>query len=369
MSEDLTTLNKPRRKWRNTRWFSILTTVLIGGFGLAAAFWLLNLVISGQCDQKCVTDTLAQMFRVATPIAFAAFCGMMCERAGIINIGIEGMMLMAAMVCYAVNLFSFQWFKTIMDPAVAGTVSRVLALILGLISALLLAWLHAALSIRFKADQIISGTVINILALGLTGFFYRQFLAENLPPGPGTFPLISIPGLAKIPVIGPIFFVQKPLTYILFAAVILLHYILFYTPWGLRTRAVGEHPRAADTLGVNVNRMRYINTMVGGLLAGLGGAWFTLEAVDVFNPGMTNGLGFIGLAAMIFGKWNPFGALLGALIFGLGNSITSTVSIFRPDIPSHIPQMLPYILTIIVLTGVVGRAIPPAAEGKVYEKQ
>ena len=207
------------------------------------------------------------------------------------------------------------------------------------------------------------------LAIGITGYFYRQFLAENLPPGPGTFPLMPIPGLADIPVIGPIFFVQKPLTYILFISVFFLHYTLFYTPWGLRTRAVGEHPRAADTLGVNVNRMRYINTLAGGLLAGLGGAWFTLEAVDVFNPGMTNGLGFIGLAAMIFGKWNPFGALLGALIFGLGNSITSTVSIFRPDIPSHIPQMLPYILTIIVLTGVVGRAIPPAAEGKVYEKQ
>ncbi len=147
-----------------------------------------------------------------------------------------------------------------------------------------------------------------------------------------------------------------------------LHYVLFYTRWGLRTRAVGEHPRAADTLGVNVYRTRYINVLVGGLIAGLGGAWFTLEAVDVFNPLMTNGLGFIGLAAMIFGKWNPFGALIGALIFGLGTSVTATISIFRPDIPSQIPQMLPYILTIVVLTGVVGRAVPPAADGQPYEK-
>jgi simple sugar transport system permease protein len=137
----------------------------------------------------------------------------------------------------------------------------------------------------------------------------------------------------------------------------------------LRTRAVGEHPRAADTLGINVFKMRYTDVMLGGLIAGLAGAWFTLEAVDVFNPGMTNGLGFIGLAALIFGKWMPFGALAGALIFGLGTSVTATISIFRPDIPSQIPQMLPYILTIIVLTGVVGRATPPAADGQPYEKQ
>ena len=222
--------------------------------------------------------------------------------------------------------------------------------------------------IRFKSDQIINGTVINILALGLTGFSYRQFLAENLPAGPGTFPLLPIPGLVKIPILGPIFFNQKPLTYLMFILVFLIYYVLFFTPWGLRTRAVGEHHRAADTLGVNVFGMRYANVLIGGLLAGLGGAWFTLEAVDVFNPGMTNGLGFIGLAAMIFGKWSPFGALLGALIFGLGNSVTSTISIFRPDIPSQIPQMLPYILTIIVLTGVVGRAVSPAADGTPYEK-
>jgi simple sugar transport system permease protein len=151
--------------------------------------------------------------------------------------------------------------------------------------------------------------------------------------------------------------------------VIFIQYVLFFTPWGLRVRAVGEHPRAADTLGINVFKTRYISVLLGSLVAGLGGAWFTLEAVDVFNPGMTNGLGFIGLAAMIFGKWNPFGALIGALIFGLGSSVQTTVSIYRPDIPSQIPQMLPYLLTIIVLTGVVGRAIPPAAENTPYEKQ
>jgi len=364
MSANSVVNQKVRRNWRGAWW----VTALMIGFGLLAVFWLLNLVIRGQCDGQCVTDTLAQMFRVATPIAFAAFCGVMCERAGVVDIGIEGKMLMAAMTCYGVNLFSFQWFKTFMDPAAAGSISRLLALVVGVLSAMLLAALHAELSIRFKSDQIINGTVINILALGLTGFCYRQFLAEDLPAGPGTFPLLPIPGLAKIPVIGPIFFNQKPLTYIMFILVFLIYYVLFFTPWGLRTRAVGEHPRAADTLGVNVFSMRYANVLIGGLMAGLGGAWFTLEAVDVFNPGMTNGLGFIGLAAMIFGKWSPFGALLGALIFGLGNSVTSTISIFRPDIPSQIPQMLPYILTIIVLTGVVGRAVSPAADGTPYEK-
>jgi simple sugar transport system permease protein len=175
--------------------------------------------------------------------------------------------------------------------------------------------------------------------------------------------------LSSIPIIGPILFTQKPLTYIMLILVVFIHYMLYFTPWGLRMRSVGEHPRAADTLGINVFKTRYISVVLGSILAGLGGVWFTLEAVDVFNPQMTNGLGFIGLAAMIFGKWNPFGALVGALIFGLGTSVTSILSFNRPDIPSQIPQMLPYILTIVVLTGVIGRSVPPAAENTVYEKQ
>jgi ABC-type uncharacterized transport system permease subunit len=354
-----------RTPLRGTWW----VTVLLSAFGLVAAWVLLNLVIGGKCGEKCVTDTLAQMFRLATPIAFAAFCGVMCERAGVVDIGIEGKLLMGAMVGYAVNLFAFQALKDSMGIAAAGNLSRWLAVLGGVLASMVLAALHAVVSIEFKVNQIISGTVVNILALGVTGYFYRQFLAENLPAGPGTFPIMNIPFLDKIPFIGPILFQQKPLTYIMFILVFAIQYVLFFTPWGLRTRAVGEHPRAADTLGINVFRTRYINVLVGGLIAGLGGVWFTLEAVDVFNPGMTNGLGFIGLAAMIFGKWSPFGALLGALIFGLGNSVTATVSIFRPDIPSQIPQMLPYLLTIIVLTGVVGRATPPAADGEPYEKQ
>ena len=358
----------PRTSGRVAARSQRLVTTVVAIVGVFVLWVLLNAVIGGRCDLDCVVGTAAQTLRLATPIAFAALCGVMCERSGVVDIGIEGKMLMSAMVCYGVNLFSYQVLKDVLGPETAGTISRVLALVAGMISALVLSILHSVVSIRFKTDQIISGTVINMLAIGITGFMYRAYLAENLPAGPGTFPLIEIPLLSQIPVIGPILFVQKPLTYIMLILMFVVHYVLFFTPWGLRTRAVGEHPRAADTLGINVFRIRYIDVWIGGLIAGLGGAWFTLEAVDVFNPLMTNGLGFIGLAAMIFGKWTPFGSLAGALIFGLGTSATATISIFRPDIPSQIPQMLPYILTIIVLTGVVGRATPPAADGQPYEK-
>ena len=339
--------------------------------GLGAAFLIFNAVIGGKCDSQCVIGMLNQTLRYAAPVALAAFCGIMCERAAVVNIGIEGMMLMGAMVAYAANLFSFVALKnTGMDVATAGEWSRVLALVAAVMGSGLMALLHAFVSIRFRADQIISGTVINILAIGITGYFYRQFLSQDIPAGPGTFPPFDIPLLSQIPVIGAIFFTgQKPIVYLMLVLAVVIHFVLFYTPWGLRTRAVGENPRAADTLGIDVYRVRYINVFVGGLIAGFGGAWFTLEAVDVFNPLMTNGLGFIGLAAMIFGSWAPIGAWVGALIFGLGSTVTTTISIFRPDIPSQFPQMLPYILTMIVLAGFVGRATAPAADGQPYEKQ
>jgi ABC-type uncharacterized transport system permease subunit len=365
MSAISDTFNNIRRKtFLGTSW----VTILFVAFGLFFAWLLLNLIIYGQCEATCTISIISQTFRYATPIALAAFCGVMCERAGVVDIGIEGKMLMAAMVAYAVNLFSFQVLKNMMDPGTAGNISRILGLILAVLSSVLLQALHAVASIQFKVNQIISGTVVNILALGLTGFYYRQFLAVNLPAGPGTFPPLHINWLINIPVLGPLLFNYQPLTYIMLILVFVIQYVLFYTPWGLRTRSVGEQPRAADTLGIDVYRMRYMNVLIGGVIAGLGGAWFTLESVDVFNPGMTNGVGFIGLAAMIFGKWSPFGALFGALIFGVGNSVNSILSIFRPDIPSQFPQMLPYLLTIIVLTGVVGRAIPPAADGTSYDK-
>ncbi len=352
-----------RRLAQGGNWW---VTAAFAAFGLLGAWWLLNLAIHGQCGPSCAISTLAQTLRLATPIAFAACCGLLCERSGIVDIGIEGKMLVAAMVAYAINIYAYNALLGSLDPAMAGHLSRTLGLAAAVLSAMLLAGLHAVVSIRFRTDQIIGGTVINILAIGITGYLYRQFLAENPPPGPGTFPIIGIPLLQDIPIIGPVLFQQGPLTYAMLALAFGLYYLLFYTPWGLRTRAVGEHPLAADTLGVRVNRTRYMNVIAGGAAAGLGGAWFTLAAVDVFTPMMTNGLGFIGLAAMIFGNWSPFGALAGALIFGLGTSATSTVSIFRPDIPSQLPQMLPYILTMIVLAGAVGRVSPPAAENIPY---
>ena len=335
-----------------------------------AIFALFNAIISGKCDAACTLGMLNQTIRYAAPIALAAYCGILCERAAVIDIGIEGKMLMAAMVAYAINLLAFVTLKgTGMDARTAGDASRVIALVSAVAASGLLALLHGVVSIRFRADQIISGTVINILAIGITGYFYRQFLAQDIPAGPGTFPPFDIPLLAQIPVLGEIFFAgQKPIVYLMLFLTFAIHLVLFYTPWGLRTRAVGENPRAADTVGINVFRVRYINVIAGGLVAGFGGAWFTLEAVDVFNPLMTNGLGYIGLAAMIFGNLSPLGALIGALIFGLGSSMTSQISIFRPDIPSQLPQMLPYILTMIVLAGIVGRATPPAADGQPYEK-
>jgi simple sugar transport system permease protein len=364
MTAATTALSNQVSRWRGHWWVN----ALFGLFALVIGWFILNLIIGGQCDAKCVEGTLSQTLRLATPIAFAALCGVICERSGVVNIGIEGQMMMSAMVCYAVNIFSFQAMQGTLGPEMAGNVSRWLAMGAGMLSALLLGMLHSVVSIKFLTDQIISGTVVNMLALGITGYMYRQFLAENIPAGPGTFPTMPVPVLSQIPVVGPILFQQKPLVYIMLILVVVAQLALFRTRWGLRTRAVGEHPRAADTLGINVYRTRYTAVWVGSLIAGLGGAWFTLEAVDVFNPAMTNGLGFIGLAAMIFGKWMPFGALLGALIFGLGSSVTTTISIFRPDIPSQIPQMLPYILTMAVLAGVMGRATPPAADGQPYQK-
>ena len=348
-----------------------LINVAVSIFGALLVYFLVNLLIGGQCGPRCVIGTLAQTVRVATPIALAAYCAVLCERAGVINIGIEGQMLTSAMIAYGVNIYLFNaLIQNGIDATVAGNASRWIALLAAVIGSLLMGLLHALTSIRFRADQIISGTVLNILAMGLTGYMYRQYLAQDIPPGPGTFPIFDIPLLSGIPIVGEIFFTgQKPLVYLMLLLTFVLHVALFYTPWGLRARSVGEHPKAADTLGINVIRVRYVNVLLGSMVAGMGGAWFTLEAVDVFNPLMTNGLGFIGLAAMIVGNWTPFGALFGALVFGLGTAIQPLLSMFRPDIPSQFPQMIPYVLTIIVVAGVIGRVTPPAADGKPYVKE
>lgn len=344
-------------------------TALLAAYGLVGAWWLFRLVIAGPCDGGCVAGIMAQIVRMATPVALAALGGVICARAGVVDVGIEGKMLAAAMFAYTVNGFAFQGLQGSLDAASAGNLSRLLALAAGVLSAVILAGLHASMSFRYKTNPIVAGMAINVLAIGVTGLCYYLFLSENLPAGPGAFPAIKIALLSDIPILGQIFFQQQPLTYILLITVFFIYYVFFYTPWGLRTRAVGENPKAAHTLGIDVNKIRWVNMLAGGVAAGLGGAWFTLEAAEVFRPLMTNGLGFIALAVMVFGKWNPFGVLLGALIFGLGSSAPAMAGIYRPDLSLPLPQVLLYLLAIAITTAIVTSIAPRKAGGGPYDHQ
>ena len=322
---------------------------------LAFTFVFAFLMWAAQDKSFNLTGMLQSSLVRATPIALAALCGVISERSAVINIGIEGIMLMTAQVA-----------------VVTATVSG--SLYVGLVSAIivggLVAAFHAFLVIRFKVDQIISGVAINIFGAGATSFISSRFMAHATDKlnNSGTFPIIAIPGLSKIPVLGPVLFENNLIVYLTILLVIVMHIMLYYTPWGLRTRAVGEHPKAADTLGVNVYFMRFVNVTLGGMIAGLGGAYFTIGSVGRFDEILTAGKGFIGLAAMVFGNWNPIGAYTSSLIFGFADSLQVKLQILRVPIPSEFLLMAPYILTMIILTGVVGRAIPPAADGQPYEK-
>ena len=226
-------------------------------------------------------------------------------------------------------------------------------------------WLHAVFSIRYRMDQIISGTVLIILAAGISSYLFdRNAVAE------GKFGAIAIPGLSQIPLVGEVIFTNPPLTYTTLILVVVIHIALFYTKWGLRSRACGEHPRAADTVGINVNRFRYMNTIIGGMLAGLAGGFLVLEAVGQFQEGMTAGRGFISLAAMIFGNWMPFGAMGAAMLFGYTQALQNELLLAGvTTVPRQFVSMIPYLVTIIAVSGFVGRVRAPAAEGKVYETE
>jgi ABC-type uncharacterized transport system permease subunit len=293
--------------------------------------------------------------RLATPIALGALAGVMCERCAVINIAIEGMMLTGACLGMTASLFSQNMW---------------VGLVVAVLSAGLMAALHAVLSIRFKVDQIVSGTVINILAVGITGYVRKAFLLNNPFGAPGLFPYVfrNTP-LWNVPILGAILFQYQPMVYATIVLVPVVYFVLSHTPWGLRTRAVGEHPLAADTLGINVFRIRYVNVILAGCIAGLGGAWFSLETVGSFDDLMTGGKGFIALAAMIFGNWNPINASLGALLFGFADALAFKLQILEVGIPYQFINMAPYILTMIALAGVIGKTIPPAADGQPYEKQ
>lgn len=322
----------------------LLLPLILGLIGLALViiFFIIN--------PQVTVAVLGSAIRQSTPILLGALCGIMCERSGIVNIGIEGQMLMAAFIGFMTNVWTGNLFISVLAGMAAGA---------------LLGLLHAFMSVTLKLDQIIGGTVINILGLGLTGFFYTAGLTTE-----GKIQPLNLGFLAEIPLIGPILFTNPPITYATIILVFILQFVLFKTTWGLRTRAVGEHPRAADTLGINVFATRYINVILGGAIAGLAGAFLTLEAVGSFERAMTNGRGFVALAVMIFGKWNPIGAWGAALLFGFANAIQTQIQFAGVlEIPHQFIGMLPYLLTIIVLAGFGGRARPPAADGVPYEKE
>ena len=294
--------------------------------------------------------------RAAIPLVLGALSGILCERSGIINIGIEGMMLAGAFAGFVAKSSTNDW------PLYASLLFSVLvALGVGGLMGLL----HGLFSIRFRMDQIISGTVIIILAAGLSSYLYDRDAISA-----GKFTPIPIPFLSEIPVIGPVLFNNAPITYVALILVFVVHVAIFHTRWGLRTRAVGEHPRAADTEGINVNRQRYVNTMLGGMLAGLAGGFLVLEAVGQFQEGMTAGRGFISLAAMIFGNWTPCGALGAATLFGYTQALQNEFLLAGvTTIPRQFVSMLPYIVTIVAVSGLVGRVRPPAAIGKPYDTE
>ena len=324
-----------------------------------AAFGFLVWVTSG--TQMNLTGMIQGMLTAATPLTLGAMAGILCERAGVINIAIEGMMLSGALAAVAfAGIFDNLWVGLLAASLVGG----------------IMAAIHAVLSIKYKVDQIISGTVINILAAGGTRFLNVRLLEPVGFSTPGQIGSIRIPLLADIPILGPILFDNPPTVFIMLILTLAINYVIFFTPWGLRMRACGEHPRAADTVGVRVNRMRYISVIVGGLIAGIGGAYFPLDIVGAFEDNMTRGQGFVALAAMIFGNWNPLGGFLAALLFGFADALQVKMQILQPvlpfldiSIPPEFLQTAPYILTIVVVAGVVGRSRPPAEEGKPYEKQ
>ena len=290
----------------------------------------------------------------AVPIALGGLAGVLCERVAVVNIAIEGMLLAGAFTGALMGSLLGGWGGLAAAVAVGG----------------LFGFILAALVVTYRMDQIIAGVVINLFVLGVTSYVssqvFQEYRALNNAP---VFRAYKIPLLGDIPVIGPMLFYQNLFVYGALIMVGVATYYLFYTRYGLRARAVGEHPRAADTLGIDVYRTRFINVTLGGMVAGFGGAWFTLGSVGRFDENMTGGRGFIGLAAMIFGRWHPVGALMAALVFGFADSLQQKLALLRTPIPSEFLAMAPYIATIVVVAGFVGRSRPPAADGKPYVKE
>ncbi len=302
-----------------------------------------------------LTTTLQGSLALAVPLIFGALAGVLSERVGVVNIAIEGQLLAGAFASALITSITHSLTIGLLAAAISG------ALVAGVL---------AVFSIKYVVDQIIVGVVVNVLVIGLTSFFYSTVMARDLIAlnQPERFDQIDIPVLSQIPIIGPLLFSQTLIVYLMYAAVAVVYIALFKTRWGLRLRAVGEYPKAADTVGIKVYSTRYISVMLGGALAGLGGAFFTLGAVGSFSKEMTSGAGYIALAALIFGRWNPLLATLAALMFGFAQNLQSVLSIIGSDVPSQFLLMLPYALTIVAVAGLVGKVSGPAATGKPYIK-
>lgn len=320
---------------------------------------------------------------LAAPIALGSMCGIMNERSGIVNIGIEGMMLSGAFTGFLAAGVAAQAFGSGTPSPIFGATGPILiGVVAAVVTGMLVSALHAWLSISIRADQIISGTIINIAAFGLTGYLNRLIISPNPRLGAGIFqPFYPPQALVDLPLIGWLFrafFQQGPLAMVVLVLALGLQVMLFRSRWGLRTRAVGEHPKAAETLGIDVIRLRYRNVILGGVFAGLAGAYLTLEQSGSFQNGMTSGRGFIALAAIIFGRWTPIGALGAALLFTASDALRVAIGLKPPtgqlgDILKGIPPefygALPYVVTIVVLVAAVGRSVAPAAVGQPYARE
>ena len=342
-------------------WFTTLRTGRVPGWlsgVFAVAFVTAFLIwVIGSADNTTVflTGLVAGSFALAVPLIFGSMAGILAGRSGVVNIAIEGQLLSGAFTAAVVgSLTGSVW---------AGLVAAIL-------SGVLVSWLLAVFSIKYLVNQVIVGVVLNVLVAGLTSFLFSTVLTGgsglNRPPH---FQDIRIPFLADIPILGPILFDQTILGYGMYLIVGLLWFALFRTRWGLRVRAVGEHPKAADTVGIDVNRTRYLSVLLGGAVAGMGGAFFTLVASSSFSKEMTAGQGFIALAAVIFGRWNPIGAFFAALLFGFATNMQYVLAILGTPVPSQFMAMLPYLVTVFAVAGLVGRSRGPAASGVPYVKE
>jgi simple sugar transport system permease protein len=331
-----------------------------------------------------VLPDIAPIFvALAAPIALGALCGIMNERSGIVNIGIEGMMLSAAFAGFlAAGLVAKGLGSGTPSPIYGATLPIMAGVVAAIVTGMLVSALHAWLSISIRADQIISGTIINIAAFGVTGYLNRLIVSPNPRLGAGIFqPLVPPQGFVDLPLVGWLFrafLAQGPIAMSVLVLVIALQVMLFRSRWGLRTRAVGEHPKAAETVGIDVIRLRYRNVILGGVFAGLAGAYLTLEQSGSFQNGMTSGRGFIALAAVIFGRWTPLGAFGAAILFTASEALRVAIGLRPPSgelgdvlkaIPNEFYGALPYIITIMVLVAAGGRSVAPAAVGKPYTRE